>query len=72
MENGPVASVGEGEGGLHRESSADIRTLPGVKQIAVARCCIAGELSSALCDDLDGWDAGVGCSRRRGRVYTYR
>ena len=34
IENGLVNTVGKGESGTNRESSVDIYTLPGVKQIA--------------------------------------
>ena len=33
-ENGPVGTVGEGEGGTNWESSIEIYTLPYVKQMA--------------------------------------
>ena len=34
-------------------------------------CCIAGEFSSVLCDDLEGWDGGGWERNLRGRGYMY-
>ena len=34
MENGPVDTVGEGEGGMSREGSTDTRPLPRAKRTA--------------------------------------
>ena len=56
-----------GDSGINWESTTDIYTLPGVKQL-VGSCCIAQELSSVLCDNPDGWN---GDPRRSGYIYTH-
>ena len=56
-ENGPVDTEGEVEGG-HVESSADVYTLPSVKDGWWAAAAQHGGLSLALCADLMSWDGG--------------
>ena len=52
---------GEGEGGTNMEIRFDINTIPCVKQTASQEPAVLHrELSSVLCDDLDGWDGRGG------------
>ena len=37
----------------------------------VESCCSAREFSCMLCDDLEGWDVGVGGSLKRGGMSVY-
>ena len=66
---------GRREGGLNWEIRFDINTLPCVKYIASGKLLISAqlkELSSVLCDDLDGCNVQVGWEGRpRGRGYMY-
>ena len=58
-------ACGEGEGGTNWEIRIDIYIPPCVKQV---------ELSSVLCDDLEGWEAGwvvVGGRSKRKEICEY-
>ena len=60
----------EGEGGMNWNIWIDIYTLLCVKSIVSGK--LHGELSSVLCDDLEGWDGGgVGGRNRREGKYVY-
>ena len=64
----------EEEEGTHWEIRTDIYTLPCVEQIVSGKLLRSTrELSSALCEDLEGWDergSWQGGSRVRGCMYT--
>ena len=34
-------------------------------------CCVAQGAQTALCDDLEGWDGGVGGRLKREGIYVY-
>jgi len=57
-----------GEGGMSREGTTDIHTAV-CKQL-VGSCCRARELSSGLCDDLEGRDGGREGLKRE-EIYVY-
>ena len=70
VENGHVTQWGKGRVG-RIESSTDICTLPCAKQRASGKLRYR-ELSSELCDDLDGWDAGRVTGRlNREEIHVY-
>ena len=50
----------EGEGGMNWESSTDIYMLSSVKQITSGKLPYNREPHPALCDNLEGWDGGMG------------
>ena len=49
----------------------DVYTLPCVKRRAMGSCRVDRELSLVLCDDLEGWHAGVGGRLKREGIYVY-
>ena len=55
-----VDTAGEGEGGMNRENSTDICTLPCVNKEQVGSCHITQRAPPVLWDDSDGWDGGGG------------
>ena len=58
LKNGLVDTVWKEESGTNAESSNVIITLPGVKQLASTASVQHRELSSVLCDDIEGWEGG--------------
>ena len=64
--------AGEGEGGMNWEIRFDINTLPCATWIASRNLLYQfREPSSVLCDDLVGWDGGLGGRSKREGIYVY-
>ena len=70
IEDGLVATAGEGEGGMNWESSIDIYTLLYIKQMASGKLCSTGS-SVVLYDDREGWVEVVGGGPKRAGMYVH-
>ena len=70
VENGHVAMGEERGGGMNQEMRSDMYALPDIKQIADGQL-FHTELSSGLCDDLEGWDEGLGGRSKREGICVY-
>ena len=63
---------GERVNGTNWESSIDMYSLLCMKQTASGRLpCNAGSSAWWLCDDLGGWDQGVGGRLKKEEIYVY-